>query len=398
MLKVLANKQNAGILTYEKTTKEFIFNYTDDNPISLTMPYQSKSYLSHYHLHPIFDMNMPEGYLFAILKNLLIKEYGDIDDFTIFTHLSSAIEGYLSYESQIDIRDKRKLDLDSIVQDSSDNLFSQLLEAFLYNSAIAGVQPKVLALLQDKATLSSREYIIKSFSNEFVHLAENEYFCMRALNLAGIQTAKFWLSKSKKLFIMEKFTYQKSSDDFYGFEEFCVLFGFNREKKYSGSYEQIAKAIAKISTQVDEDLYRFFKMTIMNYLLKNGDGHLKNFGILYTSDKKKRFLAPAYDVVNTLVYLPKDKPALSLQGKKIWWNQKGLIDFGTNYCLLNQQEAFRAFDECIEATKGIIKEIEGYTKVNDSFRVFGERFLRVLHFSLEENIATSYKELPSGIL
>ncbi len=120
--------------------------------------------------------------------------------------------------------------------------------------------------------------------------------------------------------------------------------------------------------------------------------------MLYTSDKKKRFLAPAYDVVNTLVYLPKDKPALSLQGKKIWWNQKGLIDFGTNYCLLNQQEAFRAFDECIEATKGIIKEIEGYLKVNESFKVFGERCLKVLHFSLDENISTSYKELPHGVL
>ncbi len=289
MLKVLANKQNSGILIYEKATKEFIFNYTHDNPISLTMPYQRKSYLSSYHLHPIFDMNMPEGYLFAILKNLLIKEYGDIDDFTIFTHLSSAIEGYLSYESKMDIKHKVRWDLDSIVQDSNDNLFSQLLEAFLYNSAIAGVQPKVLALLEDKATLSSREYIIKSFSVEFSHLAENEYFCMRALNLAGIQTPKFWLSKSKKLFIMEKFTYQKSSDDFYGFEEFCVLFGFNREKKYSGSYEQIAKAIAKISTQVHEDLHRFFKMTVMNYLLKMEMDILKTLECFIRVIRKRDF-------------------------------------------------------------------------------------------------------------
>ena len=59
----------------------------------------------------------------------------------------------------------------------------------------------------------------------------------------------------------------------------CVLFGFNKEKKYSGSYEHIAKAIAKISTQKEQDLRSFFKMTVLNYLLKNGDAHLKNFGV-----------------------------------------------------------------------------------------------------------------------
>jgi len=313
--------------------------------------------------------------------------------------LSSSVEGYLSYKNEsISHKNQLSFDLQTVLNDSDENLFSKLVENFLNQSAIAGVQPKVLALLHDKATLSNKEYIVKSFSDEYPHLAENEYFCMRAMRHAGIETPKFWLSKNKKLFVIEKFTYRKEEESFYGFEEFCTLFKFTKEKKYSGSYEQISKAISKISTKKEQDLNAFFKMTVMNYLLKNGDAHLKNFGMLYEADMKTRFLAPAYDVVNTVIYLPRDKPALTLMGKKTWLNKEALIAFGSQNCLLNKKSAIEAFDECINAVRTIEKEIESYLKTNSSFEAFGEKFLRILRFSLKENLETTYKEVSNGIL
>jgi serine/threonine-protein kinase HipA len=398
MLKVLANKTLAGMLDYNPKTKEFIFNYSSENSISLTMPYSTKSYVSPYHLHPIFDMSMPEGYLFSLLKNLLIKEHGEMNDFILFKHLSLSIEGYLSYEKEQSKKEKNTFSLEEILSDTDENLFNTLVERFLNQSAIAGVQPKVVAQLEDKVTLSSKEYIVKSFSAEYPHLAENEYFCMRALNHANIITPKFWLSASKKLFVMEKFTYIKESNTFYGFEEFCVLFGFNKEKKYNGSYEKIAKAIQQISTRKKEDLTQFFKMMVMNFLLKNGDAHLKNFGVLYTADKKERFLAPAYDVVNTLIYLPKDKPALTLFGKKTWLSQQEILEFGTKYCLLNEKEALAHFDVCIQAVERLKDEMLFYIKSNNEFKEFGDKFLKIIDFSLEENLKKSYKDISNGIL
>ena len=62
----------------------------------------------------------------------------------------------------------------------------------------------------------------------------------------------------------------------------------------------------------------------MNYF-KNGDAHLKNFGILYSSDFRK-FFAPAYDVVN-IVYFHKDRPTLSMFLKKFGLGKKS-IKFG----------------------------------------------------------------------
>jgi len=393
---IFVNKSPAGNLIYNENTREFIFNYTHENPISLTMPYSNKSYTSHYHLHPIFDMHMPEGYLFEMLKNLLTKEYGKLDDYTLFSHLSKNIEGYITYDDGY--KEEAVLDLEDMINDEDENLFSKLVKMFLNNSAIAGVQPKVLATLQDKATLSSKEYIVKSFGDEYPHLAENEYFCMKALGYAGIKTPKFWLSKNKQLFIVDKFTYKKEKDSFYGFEEFCVLFGFNKDKKYSGSYEQIAKAIAKISTQKKTDLEQFFKMTVMNYLLKNGDAHLKNFGILYESGMQKRFLAPAYDVVCTNIYLPKDKPALMLLGKKVWLSKQDLLTFGQKYCLLSQREAEACYDLCAEAVVQIREDIVAYTKDNVDFQEFSEKFVKILDFSLNENSEKTYKDISHGIL
>ncbi len=398
MIKVIADSREAGTLSYLPEQREFVFNYSKKNPISLTMPYRVKSYVSQYNLHPVFDMIMPEGYLFSLLKNLLMKEYGEINDYIIFKHLSMAVEGYLTYEKSAGVQNEISFDLEAVLNDNDENLFSRLVESFLNRSAIAGVQPKVLALLYDKAALSGREYIVKSFSDEFPHLAENEYFCMRALNHANIGTPKFWLSSNKKLFVTERFTYQKDSDSFYGFEEFCALFGLHKENKYSGSYEQIAKAINRISSSKVKDLASFFKMTVMNYLLKNGDAHLKNFGMLYKGDMETRFLAPAYDVVSTVVYLPKDKPALTMFGKKVWFNREQLLSFGTGYCLLDRKTVTEHFETCVNAVREIKKEIETYTDSNSSFREFGNRILRVLNFSLEENIDSSYRDISSGIL
>lgn len=360
------------------------------------MPFSTKSYTSHYHLHPIFDMHMPEGYLFKLLKNLLIKEHGEMNDYVLFAYLSKNIEGYLSYGESTN--EGAYLEFDAVLESEDNDLFSKLVAQFLNNSAIAGVQPKVLAYLHDKVTLSNKEYIIKSFGEEYPHLAENEYFCMKALGYAEINTAKFWLSKSKKLFIVDKFTYKKEENSFYAFEEFCTLFELHNDKKYYGSYEKIAKVISKISTQKLEDLQQFYKMTVMNFLLKNGDAHLKNFGILYEEGMQERFLAPAYDVVNTLVYLPRDKPALTMFGKKICFGQDELMKFGRKYCFLSEEEVLADYILCIEAVEKIKIEIITYAKANEDFSIFSEKFVKLLDFSLNENRLKAYKELPNGIL
>ena len=49
------------------------------------------------------------------------------------------------------------------------------------------------------------------------------------------------------------------------------------------------------------ELARFFEQVAFMVMVRNGDGHLKNFGVLYTSDDDAR-LAPMFDVVTTAIY------------------------------------------------------------------------------------------------
>ena len=69
-------------------------------------------------------------------------------------------------------------------------------------------------------------------------------------------------------------------------------------------------------------------MIALNCALRNGDAHLKNFGIVYDNVLGEARLAPVYDLVTTSVYLPKDSLALTLNGSTRWPRAKELRKLG----------------------------------------------------------------------
>jgi serine/threonine-protein kinase HipA len=102
-IEIFIQNQKAGKLFFDETKREYGFNYVKNaKAISLSMPFRESTYTSYYHLHPIFEMNMPEGYLFEIFKNLLSKEYGYINDFLTLSYLAPNIEGRLRFKSDFE--------------------------------------------------------------------------------------------------------------------------------------------------------------------------------------------------------------------------------------------------------------------------------------------------------
>ncbi|MEA2049464.1 MAG: HipA N-terminal domain-containing protein, partial [Campylobacterota bacterium] len=81
-IEISIDNNKIGELFFEKENNQYGFNYTSSKyPISLIMPYKASTYIWHNRLHPLFDMYMPEGYLFELFKNFLAKEYGYVDDY-----------------------------------------------------------------------------------------------------------------------------------------------------------------------------------------------------------------------------------------------------------------------------------------------------------------------------
>jgi len=334
----------SGDIVFEKD--QYIFNYkmvdTKKN-ISLTMPVREKSYV-HNKLFPIFEMHLPEGYLLSIIKKHFSKLV-KTDDFGLLKVMSPSIKGRLTYENN-QLENNNTLTIDDLKHPKSDKLFDELVSKFALTSSLSGVQPKVIAQVEDKATLKLDEYIVKSWGEEYSELALNEFYCMQIVRDANIEVPEFFISDDEKLFVMKRFDI---TDDnvVLGFEDMCVLQAKQRDDKYEGSYEKVVKTIKTFvsSRYTKSSLVQFYKMIIINYLVQNGDAHLKNFGLIY-SDLETIKLAPAYDIVCTTAYIENDIPALHLLGSKKWWSKKYLLKFGIESCDFTSKEAEKYYMEC----------------------------------------------------
>lgn len=333
-------------------TGEFVFRYHETAPpdrfVSLTMPVRRKDY-NHPRLHPIFEMHLPEGYLLSIIKKQFTK-ITDTDDFGLLKLLAPNIRGRVEYVQNNHL-EKSPLHLDTLLHSDNPSLFEELVSRFALRSALSGVQPKVLAQLENKATLQLDDFIVKAWGPDYPALALNEYCCMLATKYAGIPVPEFYLSDDESLFIMKRFDLKEDGRAL-GFEDMCVLQAKQREDKYTGSYEQIAKTI-KIFTSPENkrpSLEQFFKILVISNALQNGDAHLKNFGLIYEHTASTR-LAPAYDIVCTTAYIHQDIPALTLAGSKKWVSRNRLEQFGMQACELTAARAGELYDECQKALK-----------------------------------------------
>jgi len=56
------------------------------------------------------------------------------------------------------------------------------------------------------------------------------------------------------------------------------------------------------------------------------------------------------------------------------------------------------FNECIFAVEKMKNEMKEYMDETASYRSFGEDFLKIIDFSLTDNMKRSYKDISHGIL
>jgi serine/threonine-protein kinase HipA len=72
--------------------------------------------------------------------------------------------------------------------------------------------------------------------------------------------------------------------------------------KYEYSYEEAGLLIQKYVSAWRVEIEKYFSLVVFNFLFSNGDAHLKNFSLL-DSIRGDYLLSPAYDLVNTRLYV-----------------------------------------------------------------------------------------------
>ena len=130
------------------------------------------------------------------------------------------------------------------------------------------------------------------------------------------------------------------------------------------------------STHVTEDMEKLFTLIALNCALRNGDAHLKNFGIVYDDVQGDARLAPVYDLVTTSVYLPKDSLALTLNGTTKWPSAKDLRKFGETRTGAAPAKIRSILESLHQAIQDTAKEVRSYIKQHPGFEELGQRMLQ----------------------
>ena len=191
---------------------------------------------------------------------------------------------------------------------------------------VTGVQAKLSLDIQridqeSRFTIVSMDgaYILKPQTAQYPYLPENEDLTMHLAQIAKIEVVPHILVRfaDGELCYLTKRIDRSTNGQRLPMEDMCQLTERLTERKYKGSYEQIAKAIRQYSDAPGLDLTNYWTTVLFCWLVGNSDMHLKNFS-LYAPNTTEHILAPAYDLVNTLLVIPEDTEelALTLNGKK----------------------------------------------------------------------------------
>jgi len=193
--------------------------------------------------------------------------------------------------------------------------------------SISGVQDKILLQIDNGKlvpSFSNTAYILKPVPNlDFVKMVDdivpNEHITMLiASKIYKIECASCALiefSNHELALLVKRF--DRVENQKIKVEDFASIANKNEAKdgknyKYDYSYEKMADLIQRYIPAFKIELIKFFKLVLFNYLVGNGDAHLKNFSIIQTSMKDYK-LSPAYDLLATSIHLPNEsRTALEL--------------------------------------------------------------------------------------
>jgi serine/threonine-protein kinase HipA len=358
--------------------------------VSLTMPVRADQYDTAIGLLPIFDMNLPEGALKERLLSQFAKAIPEFDDLDLLSIVGASQIGRLSYfEDEPLASDVPEQDLDQILNHrGSSDLFAYLLERYATYSGISGAQPKVLVRAEqapNRLAHRGATHIIKAFdAAEYPELAANELICTQGAAAAGITTARLELSRSRRFLVAERFDIGPGGA-YLGMEDFCVLDGRRAHGRYDGSYENIARRISAFvsPSALEHARQQYCLMVAYACTIENGDAHLKNFGVLYDNPSADIRLAPAYDMLSTTPYLPRDTLALTLDGSKRFPSRAQLFHFVRQVMGCRPQVATTLLDQVAQGVASAIGAAAAYGKEHKQARGFTERLIAAMRRGMD---------------
>ena len=373
-----------SVLTYRPET-------APDNFVSLTMPVRTESWVWDDQLHPVFQMNLPEGYLLQILQEQFGPHVG-ADPIALLSVIGRNMIGRLQVAAAgAALEDPAKpIEVNELLRgDNSERAFAELVRQHA-NSGVSGVLPKFLDTesgaqakagsdfqWHQKVSLFTRRHIIKGSSARLPFAALNEHLCMQVIAKV-LPAARTEVSGDGNALVVYRFDVDAEGQLHWGMEDFCALLGLRPAQKYDTTWERISRAVRDhVPGERQYETFRHLAvLLLLTYALRNADCHAKNLALLYTS-RRDVHISPAYDFLTTCVYegYQYNPPGIGFLGKKTWTRGKNLANFiaGTFGIAVRDQTVL--VESISDAIAEAVPLVQSKMEEIPAFRDLGKRIL-----------------------
>lgn len=287
--------------------------------------------------------------------------------------------------------------------------------------SISGVQSKYsLKLSGTKLELTEHdgEYILKPYvpgDLKNMHaMPANEHITMQlAQQVFKIETAEnalvFFPDEDTPAYLTRRFDVLHGRKRLQQ-EDFAQVAQISEEThgvhyKYDFSYEKLASVMKQHVSAYAIEVEKYFKLVLFNYLVHNGDAHLKNFSLYSKPDSGTYLLTPAYDLINTRIHLPHETAlALDLfendyetESFKVngFFARDDFEELGARIGITARRRS-RIIDEMIEMQPGMYSLLENSyldAPQKSAYREMLADRVRALQYSFNMN---NHKNLPSS--
>lgn len=384
--------------------------------LSLNMPPRVASYDQPRGLLPIFDMNLPEGYLKETIRKYLTKdshaEPGQVSDYDILSLIGGNLIGRIRVLPEGVLPERRTCvtDINTLLsQKATPSLVSEVVTRYGLRSGVSGAMPKSLLSEDDgqrRKTVQTRDFILKFDAPDFPGLSLNEFWCLEAARAAGCRVVEARLGAGADMLAVPRFDVDPTGKRL-GFEDATSLNGLRAEDKYGASAEKALfrtmQSYLGLGPAARSGMAELFRQFVTSVALRNGDAHLKNYGLTYADATGPASLAPAYDLVTTTVYLRNDLMSLTLNGSTRWPKPEALELLGSR-AGLSRQEAREIMSQVASGIRATIPDMtrsmsdHGHKDLGDRMAAEWERGLQLsLKAGPGPVISSGIEGLPEGV-
>lgn len=354
--------------------------------VSLTMRVRRDPYVWDDVLHPVFQMNLPEGYLLQVLQEQFGPHIG-ASPMALLSVIGRNMIGRIQVAPPgANLKEPPKpVDVAGLLQgDNSEEAFAELVRQHA-TSGVSGVVPKFLDADAEKVavgphkktTLFTHRHIIKGSSRLLPFVTLNEHLCMQVAARV-MPTARTEISRDGQALIVHRFDVDQQGVPYWGMEDFCALLGLRPANKYETTWERIAKAVRDHVPVANRPgvFQQMAAMLLLTYALRNADCHAKNVALLYTSHEDVH-LAPAYDMITTAAYADykKNPPGIAFGGRKTWTPGKQLQQFITATFGVSAKEQKMMVERIADALTEVGPQVRGAMQEHPGFNDIGKRML-----------------------